>query len=275
MDVFDTRLANLRWLIFHHYQGRQIRLARTLGKTPGAISRLFTEDPKQRRAIGHPLARAIEHATGYPDGWLDVPHFEPPDPTHVPEKPRVQGNVISPWGYRWVPMFDYVQAWKWTERADPYPITATTEIIWTIGKNLSDRAFGLVIEDEGMQDTFHPGDIVIIDPVVLPKPGDFVVAKITQDPTVIFAKYRPRGVDKDGHPVIELALLNDDYPTVIMDTMHPGRVIGTMFLHYHFRQRDRGFVSLRRPMAGSDLDLDPTRKDTGETRRDQNGGKRG
>lgn len=258
----STRLINLRWLLAKHYGGKQIRLAKRLGKRLNVIWRLFTDDPKHRRNIGDDLAREIERATGYPEGWLDVAYFGTPDPAQATEKPCAKGNVVSPWGYRWVPILDYVQAWTWTERADPYPITANTEIAWTAGKNLSDRAFGLVVEGEGMQDIFYPGDIVIIDPAMPPKPGDFVVSKITKEPIVTFAKYRPRGVDKDGQPIIELAPLNDDYPTVIMDAANPGRLIGTMLIHYRFRQRDQVFLGLGRPPLVVEPDQADTDKET-------------
>ena len=111
-----------------------------------------------------------------------------------------------------VPVLDYVQASEWTASAKPYPVTERTEILWTRLPQLSERAFALVVEGESMIDEFYPGDIVIVDPEVAPRPGDYVVAKMAAEDAVMFRKYRPRGMDKGGKPIVELAPLNEDYP---------------------------------------------------------------
>ena len=90
-----------------------------------------------------------------------------------------------------------------------------------------------------MLEEFYPGDIVVLDPELPPQPGDFVVAKLDKDDKVIFRKYRPRGLDSKGKPVIELAPFNDDYPTLVMDQRNPGRVIATLVEHRKYRRRNR------------------------------------
>lgn len=151
-----------------------------------------------------------------------------------------RGNVIvSAYGDQIVPVCDYVQAAEWTASDEPYPITDRTENVWTNIENLSDRSFGLVIEGESMLEEFYPADIVILDPELPPQPGDFVVAKLDKDHNVTFRKYRPRGLDGKGKPVIELAPLNDDYPTLVMDQRNPGRVIATLVEHRKYRRRNR------------------------------------
>jgi SOS-response transcriptional repressor LexA len=151
-----------------------------------------------------------------------------------------RGNVVvSAYGDQIVPVCDYAQAAEWTATAKAYPITERTENVWTNIENLSERAFGLVIEGESMLEEFYPGDIVILDPEVPPQPGDFVVTKLDKDDTVTFSKYRPRGYDDRGKLVIELAPLNDDYPTLVIDQRNPGRVIATMVEHRKYRRRSR------------------------------------
>ncbi len=88
-----------------------------------------------------------------------------------------------------------------------------------------------------MEPDFREGDKVIIDPEIQPRPGDYVVAKLANENEATFKKYRPRGSDKDGRPTIELVPLNPDWPTLVVDSDHPGRIIGTMVEHRRYRQR--------------------------------------
>lgn len=90
-----------------------------------------------------------------------------------------------------------------------------------------------------MIDEFYPGDIVIVDPEIPPRPGDYVVARLTREETVTFRKYRPRGNDRSGRPVIELAPLNEDYPPIVMDGRRPGSVVGTILEHRKYRRTAR------------------------------------
>ena len=50
---------------------------------------------------------------------------------------------------------------------------------------------------------FRPGDRVLIDPDVSPRPGDFVAARNTKQEAT-FKKYRVRGIDEVGQEVFEL-----------------------------------------------------------------------
>jgi SOS-response transcriptional repressor LexA len=240
MDVHQTRRANLRWLIENECEGVAANLARTLGIQATQLSRIFSENARHRRNIGARLARAIEQATSKRRGWMDEPHVAPEAFSPAASKTD-QGNavVLTPFGDRMVPVLDYVQASEWTASAKPYPITERTEILWTRLPQLSERAFALVVEGESMIDEFYPGDIVIVDPEIAPRPGDYVVARLTKEETVTFRKYRPRGSDRSGRPVIELAPLNEDYPTIVMDGRRPGSVVGTMLEHRKYRRTAR------------------------------------
>jgi transcriptional regulator with XRE-family HTH domain len=148
-------------------------------------------------------------------------------------------NVIFPFGYRIVPAFSYAQVDEMTADSGPYQVTERMQNLWTNVSPLSDRAFCLIIEENGMREEFLPGDWVVIDPEVTPNPGDYVVAVLKDQQDALFRKFRPRGNDADGEPVIELAPLNDDYPIYQISSSHPGRVVGTMVEHRKFRRRDK------------------------------------
>lgn len=137
---------------------------------------------------------------------------------------------------RRVPVIDYVRAGLWDAVADPYAPGGGMDDIAT-DLDLSPKAFALVVRGESMDPEFRDGDKIIIDPEVAPQPGDFVVAKLERDDEATFKKYRPRGFDKAGAPIIELVPVNPDWPTLMLDADHPGRVIGTLIEHRRYRRR--------------------------------------
>ena len=93
----------------------------------------------------------------------------------------------------------------------------------------SSWAFYFEIEGDSMLPEFRPGDRVLIDPEVPPRPGDFVAARNSKQEAT-FKKYRVRGIDESGQEVFELVPLNDDYPVLRSDEHHLS-VIGTMLEH--------------------------------------------
>lgn len=140
----------------------------------------------------------------------------------------------APLGTRRIPLVSYVQAGHMTEAVDPYALGDADEWMLT-DLDLSANAFALKIKGDSMLPEFREGDTVIIDPVVPPLPGDYVVAKNGENEAT-FKKYRPRGVNEQGHQVFELVPLNEDYPSMRSDLTHI-HIIGTMVEHRRYRKR--------------------------------------
>ena len=134
-----------------------------------------------------------------------------------------------------LPVIDVVQAGHWSEVADPYAAGAGGDYI-APDEPVSGQAFVLEIEGRSMTPEFEPGDRVIIDPVVPPRPGDFVVAKLDGEESATFKKYRLRRQDDRGREVIDLVPLNPDWPTLTLDESNPGRIVGTMVEHRRYRR---------------------------------------
>lgn len=128
---------------------------------------------------------------------------------------------------RTVPLISFVAAGRLTEVIDPYELGACEDNIPIYGET-SRYAFALRILGDSMEPEFAEGDIVIIDPEVTPQPGDFVVAKNSEEEAT-FKKYRPRGRNEKGDEYFELVPLNPDYPTMRSDHEHL-KVIGTMVM---------------------------------------------
>lgn len=145
-------------------------------------------------------------------------------------------NVVeSPPDQYPVPMIDFVSAGSGRTISDPTAPGAAHEIIWTDLK-VSDGTFGLTIKGDSMEPEFSEGDKVIIDPAVQPRPGNYVVAKISGHDEVTFKKFRPRGLNEAGQDVFELVPLNEDYDTIRSDRV-ACQIVGTMVEHRRFRRR--------------------------------------
>ncbi len=140
---------------------------------------------------------------------------------------------------RLVPVVDYVYAAKWDHVSDPFEPREGMEII-TTNLDVGLQSFALIITGESMLPEFRQGDMIIIDPGVMPMPGDFVFAKLEIKDEGTFKKYRPRGTDKNGQPVIELAPLNEDWPMQTINANNPGNIIGTLVEHRRYRRRKTG-----------------------------------
>jgi SOS-response transcriptional repressor LexA len=84
-----------------------------------------------------------------------------------------------------------------------------------------------------MRPEFREGDVVVIDPAIVPRPGDFVVGSSQHGAT--FRKYRPRGPNANGEEVFELAPLNEDYPSMRSD-ITAITLVGTMVEHRRYRR---------------------------------------
>ena len=134
-----------------------------------------------------------------------------------------------------VPVIDRVQAGDWTEVEDPFALGSADEFLQT-DLRVSSSTFALVIEGRSMEPEFQPGDKVIIDPMVRPRPGDFVIAKRDNDQEATFKKYRLRSQDEHGRDIIELTPLNSDWPTLMIDRDNPGHIVGTMVEHRRYRR---------------------------------------
>lgn len=134
------------------------------------------------------------------------------------------------------PLVSSVTAGRWSDVYASHQVTEDTKLFEPHAPPRG-SIFALVIDGESMEPDFQSGDVIIVDTGVQPMPGDFVVAKLEGTEEATFKKYRQRGTDEKGSPVIELAPLNPDYPTLTLNSKNPGRIVGTMVEHRRFRRR--------------------------------------
>lgn len=176
-------------------------------------------------------ATKLAAATGFSAMWIATgagPEKSGIAPFDVNVRP-------APPGMRAYPVISKIQAGLVKEIACPYEPGDGFAV--EFGEDdASPWAFYLEIEGESMLPEFRPGDRVLIDPEVQPRPGDFVAARNTKQEAT-FKKYRVRGIGDSGQEVFELVPLNDDYPILRSDEQHL-TVVGTMLEHRRkFRRR--------------------------------------
>lgn len=198
---------------------KQEDLAKLAGSTQQQINTIETGKSLKPRNL-----KKIALALGISPAWLEYgdtgkSNVEPVE--HLP--------------LRRVPVINYVQAGNPREVIDDFSPGAGLDIV-TTDLDIGPYAFALIIRGSSMEPDFKAGDKVIIDPDVGPSPGDFVVAKCTEQ-EVTFKKYRPRGIDDLGNEVFELVPLNEDYATIRSDSKFPCQIIGTMVEHRRYRRK--------------------------------------
>ncbi len=128
---------------------------------------------------------------------------------------------------RLVPVLDYIQAGAFAGVAPYFRDEEMTEFVPTT-ESYSPDTFALRIRGESMLPEFKEGDIVVIDPSIAPRPGDFVVGKDGVTGEATFKRYHRRGVDPaTGNIRFDLVPLNAAYET-LHSTEQQIEIVGTM-----------------------------------------------
>lgn len=93
----------------------------------------------------------------------------------------------------------------------------------------SEALFAAIIEDASMQPEFKPGDVVVIDTGLVPKPGDYVVAHLAAKKHNALRKYG----EADGC-LYQLLASNELWATVSVKPGEDVVVVGVVVEHRRF-----------------------------------------
>ena len=201
------------------------RIAKEAGVSSSAVSQWFGKGSKEIHSIGIKPATNLEKSTGFSALWLSkgVP------PKMVGEaKPFDQNITKVAAGLRAFPVISYIQAGRLVEIIDPYAPGEGFAVEYG-DDSASKCSFFLEIDGDSMLPDFKPGDRILIDPDVVPRPGDFVAAKNSKEEAT-FKKYRVRGQTEGGEAIFDLVPMNQDFETLQSDKTHL-TIIGTMIEH--------------------------------------------
>lgn len=95
----------------------------------------------------------------------------------------------------------------------------------TLLPNLGEDAFALTMIDDSMKPEIRVNDVLVIDPSVSPKPGDFVVVKVAGKDEVIVCQYRKLSYTS---PEFELMTLNENWPNIKVNDEAEVNIVGSV-----------------------------------------------
>jgi len=132
-----------------------------------------------------------------------------------------------------VPILNFEEAADYDKKItdDPYTLLEKYDHVVVddqTASKLTKKSFAVKLVDESMAPLFQSQDIIVVAPGAAPKPGQFVLAKTRDSDQVIFRKYRELGKSTAGSVKFELLPLNDDWPSVIINSEKEGIIIGVM-----------------------------------------------
>lgn len=193
---------------------KQADIARATGKSTAAVTKWMRGEnvPKAENL------KAIAKLFGVSDEWL----LHGKDSGHTPRDANGSAPIESSFSnvkptkrkLRKIPVLDFVQAGMWREVA--YDGMHPKDETYTTYEGSDPHAvFSLEIDGLSMAPDFMPGDEIVVDAALEPKPGSLVVAQEIQHGAAMttFKKYRVVGVNEHGVDIIELVPLNPDFPT--------------------------------------------------------------
>jgi SOS-response transcriptional repressor LexA len=119
---------------------------------------------------------------------------------------------------RTVPVISWVTAGRWHEVSDPYEAGIAED--WVESDVKGSNVFALRVKGDSMEPEFVEGDIIVVNPHVSPKPGDFVIVKNEDNDEAIFKQLKKYGDTYILHP------LNPKYPDIELTARHKYRIVG-------------------------------------------------
>lgn len=128
-----------------------------------------------------------------------------------------------------IPLLDHHQACDVKSRINAIREQRTcAEVVFIsvsaeLSPQLSDEAFALKMTDESMMPEIRLNDVLIIDPTVAPKPGDYVVVKVATKVETIVCQYKKLSYTSSE---FELITLNDNWPNITMNESLQVQIIG-------------------------------------------------
>ncbi|MFO9077167.1 XRE family transcriptional regulator [Legionella pneumophila serogroup 1] len=137
---------------------------------------------------------------------------------------------------RLIPLLDYRQACEAKVHPAVFEQEASDEMVFisvstALIPELGEGSFALKVTNDSMMPEIRINDVLVVDPSLLPKPGDFVAVKIDGKPEAIICQYRKLSY---ASAQFELLTLNDNWPNIKFSDDIQIEIIGVL------RQNIRG-----------------------------------
>jgi SOS-response transcriptional repressor LexA len=206
METLGVRLKRLR----NSKKITQQKLADAIGVSKTSV--IYWE--KDENTPKHDSLTALAKVLGTTTDWL-TSGKEGDAPAQQEDGREIFSNVRpTKRKLRKIPVLDFVQAGMWREVVYD-GMHPKDETFTTYEGRDPNAVFSLEVDGLSMAPDFMPGDEIVVDAALEPKPGSLVVAQEIQHGVAMttFKKYRVVGVNEHGVDIIELVPLNPDFPT--------------------------------------------------------------
>ena len=216
LKLNQVRLRNLEILISE--AGSAAKLARAAGTNSSYLSQVWNQLPTKKgtpRSIGDELAEKLEKAMKKPQGWMDTPHTEKSGQAE-------EHNAHAGPDLRSLhPLISWVQAGNWYEISESFVPAYGAELL-PCPVRCSPESFVLRVRGSSMEPKFHEGDLIFVDPSVIPDHGKFVVVRLEQSNEATFKQL----IIEEGKQYLKA--LNPDWPNRIIEVDEEATICGVI-----------------------------------------------
>ena len=204
-----------------------VDLARAVGVKPPSVSDWLSG--KSKTMEGENLLKASKFL-GVNANWLATGSGTATDINNKNNE-EFSNILLRDFNLNKIPLINFIQASKWKELTDTQATLITYSFTDYLGSK-PEAIFSILVQGNNMEPEFKEGDLLIVDTLLSPEPGDFVIAQYNLN-KVIFSKYRVLSQDKFGKNKFDLVSINKDYPTLSSETQDI-RIIGTVVRHIRY-----------------------------------------
>ncbi len=117
-----------------------------------------------------------------------------------------------------IPVISWVSAGIWTEVCDNFQPGDADE--WIESDIKGPNVFALRVKGDSMEPEFNDGEIIVVNPHIESKPGDFVIIKNKENDEATFKQLKRYGDTSILHP------LNPKYPDIELKKNFKYRIVG-------------------------------------------------
>lgn len=208
--IYEIRRENARKL--RDGVGGNTYFANLIEREPTQTSRFLGDNATKN--IGEDMARHIERCFDVPAGWLDKEH----KPSDVASAKEVTDTELN---YQMVPVISWVQAGAWTE-------IGYSEVDMSVAESYpcpvpcGPMTYILRVVGESMVDEYRQGEMIFVDPEVVPMHGDDVIALMIDTGETTFKRLIEDGSTK------YLKAMNKSWPEPYVKINGNCSIIGTV-----------------------------------------------
>ena len=207
-----------------HWTERMVKLCDERGINPAELARMSNVNPKsvyKYFEAGRNGGRGVRNPHGDTVQRIAAA-------LGLSEQELRFGNVVPPPGFKQIPLLRMNEIGTLTKGQS---VLDAWDGVSTVSApiDISENAIGVQIVDAANEPDFKPGEVVVVEPLIRPVPGRFVVAVVNGSDLAVFRRYKETKWQDPSE--FELIATNPLFPSVPVDGQHPGHIVGVAVAH--------------------------------------------